>query len=97
MVNETHLLKSHVEMSVILTLKNTIMHLIIIASIPGRIFAFITIRRTTRPGTSCLRMRQLFERMDILFHFRDIYIRVLSCTRTVPVLSLLESIGMALS
>ena len=31
-----------------------------IASIPGRVFAFITVRRTTRPGTSCLRMRQIF-------------------------------------
>ncbi len=25
-----------------------------LASIPGRVFAFITVRRTTRPGTSCL-------------------------------------------
>ena len=25
-----------------------------VASIPGRVFAFITVRRTTRPGTSCL-------------------------------------------
>ncbi len=25
-------------------------------AIPGRVFAFITVRRTTRPGTSCLRM-----------------------------------------
>ncbi len=32
----------------------------ILASIPGRVFAFITVRRTTRPGTSCLRMRQIF-------------------------------------
>ncbi len=31
-----------------------------IASIPGRVFAFITVRRTTRPGTSCLRMCQIF-------------------------------------
>ena len=31
-----------------------------IASIPGRVFAFITVRRTTGPGTSCLRMRQIF-------------------------------------
>ncbi len=31
-----------------------------LASIPGRVFAFITVRRTTRPGTSCLRMRQIF-------------------------------------
>ncbi|XP_064395990.1 ER degradation-enhancing alpha-mannosidase-like protein 3 isoform X1 [Halichondria panicea] len=30
------------------------------ASIPGRVFAFITVRRTTGPGTSCLRMRQIF-------------------------------------
>ena len=28
-----------------------------LASIPGRVFAFITVRRTTGPGTSCLRMR----------------------------------------
>ena len=33
-----------------------------IASIPGRVFAFITVRRTTGPGTSCLRMRQSFVR-----------------------------------
>ncbi len=33
-----------------------------IASIPGRVFAFITVRRTTRPGTSCLRMHQSFVR-----------------------------------
>ena len=33
---------------------------VVIASIPGRVFAFITVRRTTRPGTSCLRMRQIF-------------------------------------
>ncbi len=33
-----------------------------LASIPGRVFAFITVRRTTRPGTSCLRMRQSFVR-----------------------------------
>ncbi len=31
-----------------------------LASIPGRVFAFITVRRTTRPGTSCLRMLQIF-------------------------------------
>ena len=31
-----------------------------LASIPGRVFAFITVRRTTGPGTSCLRMRQIF-------------------------------------
>ncbi len=31
-----------------------------VASIPGRVFAFITVRRTTGPGTSCLRMRQIF-------------------------------------
>ncbi len=31
-----------------------------LASIPGRAFAFIMVRRTTRPGTSCLRMRQIF-------------------------------------
>ncbi len=30
-----------------------------LASIPGRVFAFITVRRTTRPGISCLRMRQI--------------------------------------
>ena len=29
-----------------------------LASIPGRVFAFITVRQTT--GTSCLRMRQIF-------------------------------------
>ncbi len=34
----------------------------ILASIPGRVFAFITVRRTTGPGTSCLRMRQSFVR-----------------------------------
>ena len=28
--------------------------------IQGRVFAFIAVRRTTRPGTSCLRMRQIF-------------------------------------
>ncbi len=33
-----------------------------VASIPGRVFAFITVRRTTGPGTSCLRMRQSFVR-----------------------------------
>ncbi len=33
-----------------------------LASIPGRVFAFITVRRTTGPGTSCLRMRQSFVR-----------------------------------
>ncbi len=33
-----------------------------VASIPGRVFAFITVRRTTRPGTSCLRMRQSLAR-----------------------------------
>ena len=33
---------------------------ILLASIPGRVFAFITVRRTTGPGTSCLRMRQIF-------------------------------------
>ena len=32
----------------------------LVASIPGRVFAFITVRRTTGPGTSCLRMRQIF-------------------------------------
>ena len=32
----------------------------VLASIPGRVFAFITVRRTTGPGTSCLRMRQIF-------------------------------------
>ena len=31
-----------------------------LASIPGRVFAFIKVRRTTGPGTSCLRMRQIF-------------------------------------
>ncbi len=31
-----------------------------LASIPGRVFAFITVRQTTRPGTSCLRMCQIF-------------------------------------
>ena len=31
-----------------------------LASIPGRVFAFITVRQTTGPGTSCLRMRQIF-------------------------------------
>ena len=31
-----------------------------LASIPGRVFAFITVRRTTGPGTSCLRMCQIF-------------------------------------
>ena len=35
-------------------------HIEVIASIPGRVFAFITVRRTTGPGTSCLRMRQIF-------------------------------------
>ena len=30
----------------------------VLASIPGRVFAFITVRRTTGPGTSCLRMRK---------------------------------------
>ena len=34
----------------------------LLASIPGRVFAFITVRRTTGPGTSCLRMRQSFVR-----------------------------------
>ena len=33
---------------------------VMVASIPGRVFAFITVRRTTGPGTSCLRMRQIF-------------------------------------
>ena len=32
----------------------------VLASIPGRVFAFITVRQTTGPGTSCLRMRQIF-------------------------------------
>ncbi len=35
-----------------------------LASIPGRVFAFITVRRTTRPGTSCLRMRQILMYND---------------------------------
>ena len=66
-----------------------------LASIPGRVFAFITVRRTTGPGTSCLRMRQpispfLAISIIILVHFCDIYIRVLSCTKSVSVLPLLE-------
>ncbi len=40
----------------------THLHTCILASIPGRVFAFITVRRTTGPGTSCLRMRQSFVR-----------------------------------
>ena len=43
-----------------------------VASISGRVFAFITVRRTTRPGTSCLHMRQIF----IVFVFgKNIYNR----------------------
>ena len=42
-----------------------------VASIPGRVFAFITVRRTTGPGTSCLRMCQSF----VTFIF--VYYRVL--------------------
>ena len=40
--------------------ENVILVGLILASIPGRVFAFITVRRTTGPGTSCLRMRQIF-------------------------------------
>ena len=73
----------------------------VLASIPGRVFAFITVRRTTRPGTSCLRMRQpispilansIFSFTFVTFIF--VYYRVLEVSSR---LSLLVDSGMALS
>ena len=56
-------------------------HALTVASIPGQVFAFITVRRTTGPGTSCLRMRQsdsdewIFSFTFVTFIF--VYYRVL--------------------